>query len=181
MKNLILFFLTNLFNYNSFSQNKIDTNNVIITDDYSNYHTYENAINQTIISNTPPSIKYKMEKSYEELIHEADSLLNIKNYKRAVITYEVAFKGNGNQGRISHRINAAICYTLLSNFDGAFIQLFRIAEKGKYTNNFALQENHLFDPLHSDKRWDKVIDIVLHNKRILEKQLTQQFIIPDQK
>jgi len=146
-------------------------------DDFSNFKSYPNAYPTMKIPLTKNSLK---DKTYDEQITLADSLYKNGNFQKSVIQYEIAFKENGNQGRISHRLNAARCYTLINNFNGAFTQLLRIAEKGGYNNNFVLEQDHIFDPLHTDKRWDKVISIVVNNKRNLEKQLTQQLVVPEE-
>jgi tetratricopeptide (TPR) repeat protein len=174
MKNIVilLFIISNIYSANC--QDSTEIKNIYKKIDISNNKYFSKGYK--IKSNNG---KY-LTKSYNETIEEADSLFKVKNYKRAVISYEIAFKENGNQGRISHRINAAICYTLIGNFDGAFNHLFRIAEKGKYNNNFTLEENHQFDPLHNDIRWNKLIDIVILNKNILEKQLTKEFVLQNQ-
>lgn len=174
MKNIIIILLILSRSFSANCQDKTDTNTIYKKVDFSNNKTISKGYK--IKSNNG---RY-LTKSYNETIEEADSLFELKNYERAVISYEIAFKENGNQGRISHRINAAICYTLIGNFDGAFIHLFRIAEKGKYNNNFTLEDNRLFDPLHSDKRWNKLIDIVIFNKKTLEKQLTKEFVRQNQ-
>ena len=67
-------------------------------------------------------------------------------------------------GKVIHRIYAAICYAQLNKPDNAFSQLLRVAEKGNLSNKYVITDNELLDALHSDKRWNKVLEIIENNR-----------------
>lgn len=60
---------------------------------------------------------------------------------------------------------------LASYPDSAFVQLFRIAEKGNYTNYGHITTDPDLNSLHNDRRWARVIAIVKANKEKVETNL----------
>lgn len=146
------------------AQSKWDVNSIVVTDDFSNNLPLDNGLGSYKVFYTKGYEKIQELSYYDELTNIADSLLKARNYSSSVIKYELAFKENNNLGKVIHRINAAACYTQLNKIDNAFYQLFRVTEKGLLSNKFYITDNELLDPLHSDKRWKKVLEIIEMNK-----------------
>jgi hypothetical protein len=40
----------------------------------------------------------------------------------------------------------------------------KVAEKGHLSNKYVITDNELLDALHSDKRWNKVLEIIENNR-----------------
>lgn len=113
---------------------------------------------------------------YSELIKEAWNLYETKDYKHSAEKYSEAFVALGNKGNISDRYNAACSWALAKEIDSSFIQLFRIAEKGNYSNYGHITTDTDLDILHSDKRWSKVLDKVKANKEKAEANLDKPLV-----
>jgi predicted amidohydrolase len=118
------------------------------------------------ITNTKKKYQTKI---YNDLILEADSLYNIKKYRKSVLLYEKAFTENGNKGRVSDRLNAARCYAKIGNGYGAFYQLFRIVEKFNYSDYQYLISEHIFDPMHAYEKWNRLIEKAIQNNNKIGK------------
>lgn len=101
---------------------------------------------------------------YNELIKTAYSFYESKDYLKSAEKYSEAFAALGGKGFISDRYNAACSWALASKPDSAFIQLFKITEKGVYTNYSHITTDSDLNSLHNDKRWSKVIALVKANK-----------------
>ncbi|MCB0410219.1 MAG: hypothetical protein KDD29_08360, partial [Flavobacteriales bacterium] len=102
---------------------------------------------------------------YSELIKTAWSLYESKDYLKSGEKYSEAFVALGGKGMVNDRYNAACSWSLASKPDSAFIQLFKIAEKGNYTNYGHITTDADLNSLHRDERWSKVIEIVKANKK----------------
>ncbi|MCG2431865.1 DUF6624 domain-containing protein [Aequorivita xiaoshiensis] len=113
---------------------------------------------------------------YSELIKEAWNLYQTKDYKQSAEKYSEAFIALGNKGNISDRYNAACSWALAKEIDSSFVQLFRIAEKGNYSNFGHLTTDTDLDTLHSDKRWSEVLDKVKANKEKAEANLDKPLV-----
>lgn len=165
MKKLILgiVLFTNI-HVTSIGQSKWDTNSIIVTDDFSNNLPLSNGLGGYKAFYQQGNEKYWVQNNYDELTEIADSLMRAKNFAAAVIKYEIAFKENKNLGKVIHRIYAAVCYAQLNKPDNAFFQLMRVAEKGHLSNKYVITDNELLEVLHSDKRWNKVLEIIENNR-----------------
>lgn len=113
---------------------------------------------------------------YSELIKEAWNLYETKDYKQSAEKYSEAFVALGNKGNISDRYNAACSWALAKEIDSSFVQLFRIAEKGNYSNYGHITTDTDLDILHSDKRWSEVLDKVKRNKEKAEANLDKPLV-----
>lgn len=113
---------------------------------------------------------------YSELIKEAWNLYETKDYKHSAEKYSEAFVALGNKGNISDRYNAACSWALAKEIDSSFVQLFRIAEKGNYSNYGHITTDTDLDILHSDKRWSKILDKVKANKEKAEANLDKPLV-----
>jgi hypothetical protein len=105
---------------------------------------------------------------YLRLTKLADSLLEVKNYKEAAVMYSSAFAANKDMAAVKHRYFAACALAESGETDSAFVQLQRIAIKGKYYNYPQISQEAHFKTLYSDKRWAPLLTII--EKNMLEEQ-----------
>jgi hypothetical protein len=106
----------------------------------------------------------QMPESYEKQVLYADSLYQAKDYRKAASAYAYAFKMNGKKGLVEDRYHAAISYALSSNSDSAFYNLFRMADKAGWNKYELLTTDSSLKSLHSDERWNKLVNKVRNNK-----------------
>lgn len=106
---------------------------------------------------------------YNELTKEASNLYTSKEYLQSGKKYSEAFAALNNRGRLTDRHNAACSYALASEIDSSFAQLFKIANGGNYKNLKKIRKEKDLKKLHSDKRWQEVLQIVSNNKEQAEK------------
>ncbi|MFN7115286.1 MAG: DUF6624 domain-containing protein [Saprospiraceae bacterium] len=122
------------------------------------------------------AISYNYAQTYAELITRGDSLYQAKDFIHSARAYNEAFRVNGDKGNVNDRYNAACSWALAGQPDSAFVQLFRIAEKGNYTNYNHLTKDSDLNSLHSDERWKKVTALVLQNKEKAEANLNKPLV-----
>lgn len=72
---------------------------------------------------------------YLILVKEAQALHKDKKYLDAGRKYSDAFIVLGNSGYVPDRYNAAQCWAKAKVADSAFVQLFKIVNRGNYTND----------------------------------------------
>lgn len=110
---------------------------------------------------------------YAELVTEAWSLYESKDYQKSAEKYKEAFDQLSGKAYSSDRYNAACSYALAGNADSSFYHLYYLAEnpKIKYRNYGHLTYDSDLHTLHADKRWDKLIAMVAANKAEFEKGL----------
>jgi hypothetical protein len=113
---------------------------------------------------------------YSELIHEAWKLYESEEYLKSGQKYAEAFVALNNKGMVTDRYNAACSWALANQPDSAFIQLFKIAEKGNYTNLRHITTDTDLNSLYADSRWNKVIEIVTLNKEKSEANLDKSLV-----
>lgn len=113
---------------------------------------------------------------YSELIKEAWNLYETKDYKQSAKKYSQAFSALGDKGSTSDRYNAACSWALAKEIDSSFVQLFRIAEKGNYSNYEHITTDTDLDILHSNHRWKEVLEIVKANKEKAEANLDKALV-----
>ncbi|MGE5943668.1 MAG: DUF6624 domain-containing protein [Flavobacteriales bacterium] len=82
----------------------------------------------------------------------------------------------GNKSNTSDRYNAACSWALAKEIDSSFVQLFQVSEKGNYSNYGHITTDSDLEILHSDKRWNIVLDIVKVNKERTEANLDKPLI-----
>ncbi len=112
---------------------------------------------QNVFSQHPPVI-------YFHLVTTADSLLRTNNFSEAAGAYTAAFNAFSGKGFVNDRYKAAGAYARAGNIDSSFYNLFRIADKGDWTEyDFLISDADLF-VLHSDERWSKIVNKVRKNK-----------------
>lgn len=113
---------------------------------------------------------------YTQLINEAFNLYDSHDYKKSGEKYEEAFVALGNKGNIDDRYNAACSWALANEIDASFVQLFKIAENGNYTNYGHITTDSDLDSLHSDQRWQKILELVKANKEKEEAKLDKPLV-----
>lgn len=101
---------------------------------------------------------------YEILIRQADSLYQVKEFKKSAFAFSDAFKATDSRITINHRYNSA-CSWALANFpDSAFYHLNYVATKMNYTDYGHIKGDPDFKSLYSDKRWQSILELVKANK-----------------
>jgi len=106
--------------------------------------------------------------NYSEIIKDAWDLYETKDYKHSAEKYSEAFSVLENKASTSDRYNAACSWALAIETDSSFVQLFKIAEKGNYSNYGHITTDSDLDNLHSDKRWSEILKIVKANQEKAE-------------
>ena len=114
--------------------------------------------------------------TYSELIKEAWDLYDSKEYLKSGEKYAEALVGMKSTEKGRDRYNAACSWALANKTDASFVQLFKIANEGNYTNLGHITTDSDLNSLHSDKRWEEVIRIVTKNKEIAEKDLDKPLV-----
>lgn len=109
-------------------------------------------------------------KSYSISISKADSLLNEGKYEDAALAYSNAIKANGGKAYLFDRYNAASAFSMANNTDSAFRYLDIIATKGAFSYYGLIVPDENFAPLHSDKRWKPLLEVIEQNRmKVIEK------------
>ncbi|MHB9141919.1 MAG: alpha/beta hydrolase [Paludibacter sp.] len=104
-------------------------------------------------------------RKYDVLIQNADSLYRVKDFKYSAFTFSEAFKAPDAKITIDHRYNAA-CSWALSNYpDSAFFHLNYITTCMNYTNYGHTNADPDLISLYKDKRWKPLLENVLANKK----------------
>ena len=116
------------------------------------------------------------QEKYAELTKEAWKLYEEKEYLISAQKYAEAFIALGGKGIVNDRYNAACSWALANEADSAFVQLFKIAQNGNYTNLGHITTDADLNILHNDKRWGDVIEIVKSNKEKAEVNLDKTLI-----
>ncbi len=115
-------------------------------------------------------------KDYQELVGEAWSLYESKEYLRSAQTYNAAFRSRGDIGGVNDRYNSACSWALAEQPDSAFVQLFRIAEKGNYTNLNHLTTDPDLTILHEFPLWIELVSLVKANKEKAEENFDRPLV-----
>lgn len=116
------------------------------------------------------------QEKYATLIKKAWNLYQTKEYKQSAKEYSKAFYFLGNKSNMSDRYNAACSWALAKETDSSFVQLFKISEKGNYSNYEHITTDQDLYNLHSDHRWGKVLKIVKANKERAEANLDKRLV-----
>ena len=113
---------------------------------------------------------------YNVLVNEAWNLYQAEDYKHSAEKYSKAFIAWGNKGYNFHRYNAARAWAIAKEPDSAFVQLFRIANKGHYSRYGRISTDPDLEELNCDDRWAKVLRIVKENKEKAERKIDRQLM-----
>ena len=101
---------------------------------------------------------------YNVFIEKADSLFKLNEYKSAAENYSLAFKTFGWKSTPMDRYKAARAWALANVTDSAFEYLDRMVNKIGYSKLDEIVAEEDFTALHSDKRWEPLLDRVKRNK-----------------
>ena len=113
---------------------------------------------------------------YSIIIKKADTFYRQKNYKSSALTYSMAFKLNKGLASHSQRLDAACSWALNKVPDSAFAQLNIIGLTG-FANPDLLKTNKDLIPLHKDKRWKPLLEIISENNKRKEAKLNKPLIL----
>jgi hypothetical protein len=113
---------------------------------------------------------------YYALVKKADSFYNIHYYNNSALTYSAAFKSLGWKGYPDDRYNAACSWAKAGMPDSAFFNLERIASKSDYANSARLVKDHDLMPLHNDRRWKPLLELVSENKEKSERNFNKPLL-----
>ena len=114
--------------------------------------------------------------NYKDLIAEAWSLYEAKEYLESGRKYSEAFKAFGGKGVVSDRYNAACSWALAKEKDSAFVQLYKIADKGNYNNLGHLITDPDLHSLYADERWKEIVSKVEANKAKAEINFDKELV-----
>lgn len=114
--------------------------------------------------------------TYLNLVRIADSLYNAMDFQNSANTYSDAFRANGWKATSNDRYNAACSWALANKPDSAFFNLYRIATLMNYTNYGHITTDQDLNSLHSDKRWDPLLQIIKENKDKAEANLNKPLV-----
>ena len=120
------------------------------------------------------SIGQSLPKEYYFLIMKADSLYEIKDYKGSAQVYSDVFNTPGWEPAPSDRYNAACSWALAGEADSAFYNLDMVANKSKFTEYKELNEDEDLISLHSDKRWEPLVEKIKIKQEKAEAKLNKQ-------
>lgn len=125
------------------------------------------------VLNATLAISQSLTPEYSLLIKKADSLYQNKDYEKSALAFSEAFKTIGWKGLSNDRYNAACSWALSNNPDSAFFNLNRIATKSNYTDLEHITSDPDLIALHSDIRWELLIDLIKQNKEKSEINLNK--------
>ncbi|NOQ26060.1 MAG: hypothetical protein GQ564_11910 [Bacteroidales bacterium] len=103
------------------------------------------------------------QEKYSLLVKEAKNFYDNNEYLKSGQKYSEAFNSLDYRKNTTDRYNAACSWALVNKNDSSFVQLFQIAENGNYTNLSHLTADTDLSILHSDKRWDEVLNLIKAN------------------
>jgi hypothetical protein len=108
---------------------------------------------------------------YNQHVRAADSLCKIQDFQGAAQEYGKAFRTNGGVGKTMDKYNAACSWSRADNADSAFKLLYQVVTREKYDNYHWISTDPDLVNLHSDSRWQPLLDSVLKNLKEAEPNL----------
>ena len=119
---------------------------------------------------------FSQDAEYSAFVTTADSLYRTQNYKESAIEYSKAFKTFGWKGYLVDRYNAACSWALANEVDSALFQLNIIAKKMNYKDYNDIVTDPDLTSLHSDKRWNELLEQIKSNKEKAEANLDKTLV-----
>ncbi|MFK7806867.1 MAG: DUF6624 domain-containing protein [Saprospiraceae bacterium] len=113
---------------------------------------------------------------YQSLIKKASQLYYSKDYLKSARKYSEAFKIIGDKSATTDRYNAACSWALANKIDSSYIQLFRAAEKGGYSDYSHILADTDLSKLHTHKKWKNLLEIIKNNKEKKEINLDKSLV-----
>jgi tetratricopeptide (TPR) repeat protein len=111
---------------------------------------------------------------YDNLTLKADSCYNKINYSDAAVWYNAAFRLNGNNGKVKHRLNAACSLIKLNDYDSAFENLNKVVFGAKFRNLTEMTSKNCYKSRYKDERWKKLIDGINKNLDDVEQRIRNE-------
>lgn len=119
---------------------------------------------------------FSQDAEYSAFVTTADSLYRIQNYRESAIEYSKAFKTFGWKGYLVDRYNAACSWALANEVDSALFQLNIIVKKMNYKDYNDIVTDPDLTSLHSDKRWNELLEQIKSNKEKAEANLDKTLV-----
>ncbi|MBK6988836.1 MAG: hypothetical protein IPH33_11750 [Bacteroidetes bacterium] len=119
---------------------------------------------------------FSQDTEYNAFVTTADSLYRIQNYRESAIEYSKAFKTFGWKGYLVDRYNAACSWALANEVDSALFQLNIIVKKMNYKDYNDIVTDPDLTSLHSDKRWNELLEQIKSNKEKAEANLDKTLV-----
>lgn len=120
--------------------------------------------------------KFKPDEKYTKLSSRAFSFYEKKEYLISALSYDTLFKLNKGRGLRSDKYNAACAWALAGDIEKAFFYLNKAVVVDKWINLSHILSDSDLNTLHSDKRWQPLIDTVRSNKEIAEAKLNKPLV-----
>ncbi|NQY31422.1 MAG: hypothetical protein HRT69_18395 [Flavobacteriaceae bacterium] len=127
-----------------------------------------------IVKKKAPTAEERIE--YVELKSEAWNLYQSNEFLKSAKKYSEAFALLRYDSKTDDRYNAACSWALAKEIDSSFAQLLLISKKGNYINYDHITTDNDLSILHSDNRWERVINFVKINKEKAEEFLDKPLI-----
>lgn len=121
--------------------------------------------------------KFKPNEKYSKHSSRAYSFYEEKKYLQSALSYDTLFKLNKGQGLRSDKYNAACSWALAGNIQKAFFYLNKAVVVDKWINLSHILSDSDLNTLHSDKRWQPLIDTVKSNKEKAEANLNKPLVV----
>ncbi len=100
------------------------------------------------------------ELKYKELVNKALKLYEGKEFSVAGRVFSDAFQIMNEKSYLNDRYIAACSWVLGNETDSAFSQLFKVVRKSNFLFEGYVVSNPGFNVLHSDKRWDLLLELI---------------------
>lgn len=120
--------------------------------------------------------KFKPDEGYLKHSSRAFKFYENKNFKQSALSYDTLFYNYKGQGLRSDKYNAACSWALSDNIEKAFEYLNKAVLIDKWSNLSHIISDADLNNLHSDKRWQTLIDNVKANKEIEEAKLNKPLV-----
>lgn len=117
--------------------------------------------------------KFKPTEKYRKHSTRAYSFYGENQYLKSALSYDTLFRLNNGQGLMTDRYNASCSWALAGNTEKAFFYLNKVITIDKWINLSHLLSDSDLNTLHTDKRWQPLIDKVKSNKEKAEAMLNK--------
>jgi hypothetical protein len=120
--------------------------------------------------------KFKPTENYIRLSWKAFGLYNEKNYIQSGKLYDTLFNTYNGKGLRIDKYNAACAWSLAANKDQAFYYLNQSLLTNEWVNLSNIDSDSDLTSLHSDTRWQLLIDKIRINNKVPEQKLNKPLI-----
>jgi hypothetical protein len=119
---------------------------------------------------------------YEIRVKKADSLFQLKDYKRAGLAYSFAFRSNNGYATNYDSYNALCSWSRAGNNDSAFFQLSYLIKFFNFNDIDRIEQDENLTNLRKDKRWAFYKEIVKDKSKYKPVRKTlDSILVEDQK